>query len=56
MASISSPGLGSGLDVASIVSQLVAAEAGPASNRLNKSEFELQARLSALGSLKGALS
>ncbi|MDH5632739.1 MAG: flagellar filament capping protein FliD [Gammaproteobacteria bacterium] len=56
MAQISSAGLGSGLDINSLVSQLVAAEAEPASLRLGRREAGLQARLSAYGSLKGALS
>lgn len=56
MPTITAPGLGSGLDVSSIVSQLVAVEQQPASQRLDLREAELQARLSAYGSLKGAVS
>ncbi len=56
MAGISSPGIGSGLDVNSLVSQLVAAEERPVANRLNRNEAKLQAKISALGTLKGALS
>ena len=56
MASITTPGLGSGLDINSLVTKLVEAENKPASNRLDRREAELQARLSAFGSLKGALS
>lgn len=56
MAALSSPGIGSGLDVAGIVTQLVAAEGAPASARLDKLETRMQARLSGLGTLKGALS
>lgn len=56
MATISSPGVGSGINVADLVSQLVAAEGQPVSNRLDKKEAQYQARISALGSLKGALS
>ncbi len=52
---ISSPGIGSGLDVKSIVSQLVAAEGNPASARIDRNEGEYQAKLSAFGSLKSAL-
>lgn len=52
---ISSPGIGSGLDVKSIVSQLVAAEGNPASARIDRDEGEYQAKLSAFGSLKSAL-
>lgn len=56
MASISSPGLGSGIDVASLVSQLVAVEGEGPSLRLDRREAELQARLSAFGTLKGSFS
>jgi flagellar hook-associated protein 2 len=55
MASISSTGLGSGIDVNGIVAKLVAAERTPVSNRLDKQEAELQAKISAFGSIKGAL-
>jgi flagellar hook-associated protein 2 len=56
MASISSLGIGSGLDIGSLVDQLVAAETQPAINRLNIKEANLQAKLSAMGTLKGAVS
>ena len=56
MPAITSAGLGSGLDIEGLVSKLVAAEGQPASSRLNRKEANLQADLSALGSLKGALS
>lgn len=56
MASITSPGIGSGLDVAGLVNKLVTAEGQPAANRLNTREAKLQAQLSALGSVKSALS
>lgn len=56
MASITSPGIGSGLDINSLVSQLVDAEKTPQTTRLDTKEAELQARLSAFGTLKGALS
>ena len=56
MASISAPGIGSGLDINSIVSQLVAAEGQPVTNRLNRNEAELLARISAYGGLQGAVS
>jgi flagellar hook-associated protein 2 len=56
MASITSPGIGSGLDINSLVSQLVDAEKKPQTDRLDTKEAELQARLSAFGTLKGALS
>jgi len=53
---ITAAGIGSGLDIESLVSQLVAAEGQPAVNRLNSKEASLQASLSAFGSLKSALS
>jgi flagellar hook-associated protein 2 len=56
MPSIISTGIGSGLDIASIVSQLVAAEAKPVETRIGKQEARAQVRLSAYGSLKSALS
>ena len=55
MASISSPGLGSGLDVNALVQGLVQAEQQPAQLRLDQRETQLQTRLSAFGALKGAL-
>lgn len=54
--SITSTGLGSGLDIEKLVSQLVAAEGRPASQRLDRNEAQLQARISAYGTLKGAFS
>lgn len=55
MPSISIPGIGSGLDVASLVDQLVAAERQPVANRLNLQEVRTNAQLSAIGKLKSAL-
>lgn len=55
MASISSPGLGSGLDVNSLVTQLMAVERRPLT-ALDSREATFQAKISALGSLRGALS
>lgn len=55
MASISSPGLGSGLDVSSLITKLMAAESLPL-NALAKKEASYQAKLSAFGSMQGALS
>lgn len=52
---ISSPGLGSNLDINSIVSQLMALEQRPLS-ALQTKEAGLQSKISALGSLKGAIS
>ncbi len=56
MASIISSGIGSGLDIAGIVQSLVAAEGQPVESRLGQQEFRAQAKLSAFGSLKSALS
>lgn len=52
---LSSPGLGSGLDVSSLVSQLMALERRPLTALATK-EAKYQAQLTAYGSLKGALS
>ncbi len=51
---ISAPGVGSGLDVNSIVDQLMAIERQPL-NRLENSKSGLEVRLSAFGKLKSAL-
>ncbi len=56
MSDIRSPGIGSGIDVNSLVTQLIAAEGAPATRSLDRREANLQAELSAFGSLKGALS
>jgi flagellar hook-associated protein 2 len=56
MPTITSAGLGSGLDIEGLVTKLVAAEGRPTALRLDRKEGALQADLSALGSLKGALS
>jgi len=55
MAGLSSPGLGSGLDINSLVSQLMAVEQQPVV-LLNQKEASFQAKISALGSLKSSLS
>lgn len=55
MGSIVSSGVGSGLDIAGLVQQLVQAEAGPKTLRLNAEEAKVQAKLSALGTLRSAL-
>lgn len=55
MATISSPGVGSGLDVNSIVTQLVAIERQPIT-KLQKQATSLQTQLSAFGKLKSNLS
>ncbi len=51
---VSAPGIGSGLDVNGIVSQLMAAERQPL-NTLATKEAGYQAKLSAYGSVKGAV-
>ncbi|WP_133140142.1 flagellar filament capping protein FliD [Legionella genomosp. 1] len=56
MSGISSPGVGSGLDIKSIVEALVKAEITPAKNRIDRHEADLVAELSALGQVKSALS
>ena len=55
MGSIVSSGVGSGLDVASLVQQLVQAEGAPKTVRLNAEEAKVQAKISALGTLRSAL-
>lgn len=54
MATITAPGIGSNLDVNSIVSQLMAVERQPL-DVLDRKEASYQAQLSAFGSIKGAL-
>lgn len=56
MAGIQVSGLGSGLDINSLVTQLVSAEVQPASTRLDRREASLQTQLSAIGTFKGVLS
>jgi len=56
MASISSTGIGSGIDVGGLVSSLVAAEGSSKSGRLDRKEAEYTAKLSSLSTLKGAVS
>ncbi|MBV1928040.1 MAG: flagellar filament capping protein FliD [Gammaproteobacteria bacterium] len=53
---ITSSGIGSGLDIESLVSQLVAAERAPAESRLIRKSTDFAGQLSAFGALKGALS
>lgn len=53
---ISSAGIGSGLDVNSLVSQLVAAERAPGDARINRAETTTKAQVSAFGTIKAALS
>ena len=56
MAGISSPGIGSGLDIGSLVSQLVAAERQAVGDRIARDSKRFDSQISALGSLKGSLS
>ena len=55
MPTITSAGVGSGLDVAGLVEKLVAAEGEPVKVRLDRKEVKLQAGLSAMGTFKGAV-
>ena len=52
---LSTPGIGSGLDISSIISQLMAIEAQPLV-QLGVDEIELQAQLSGIGKLKSTVS
>ena len=56
MASLSAAGIGSGLDVNSLLQQIVDAERAPKESQLTLKEGRLQAELTAYGSLKGAVS
>jgi flagellar hook-associated protein 2 len=55
MGSIIGSGIGSGLDIQGLVSQLVKAEGAPKTQRLNVQEARAQAKLSALATLRSAL-
>ena len=55
MATLTSPGLNSGIDINGLVSQLVAAEAAPAQQQFFRQETRLTAQLSALGTLRSAM-
>lgn len=55
MATISSPGIGSGLDIQSIVSQLVALEKAPLT-QLKTQATSLQTKLSTMGTIKSQVS
>lgn len=52
---ISSPGVGSGLDIGSLVTQLVAAERAPMESRIRRMESDATVKLSAFGNLRAAL-
>ena len=55
MAGLSSPGIGSGLDINGLVAKLVAAERAPAQNQITRQQTSTVTTISALGALKGAL-
>jgi flagellar hook-associated protein 2 len=55
MAGLSSSGVGSGLDINSLVSQLVAAEKATPQKQITRQQTSTVTTISALGSLKGAL-
>lgn len=56
MAIVSTTGLGSGIDISTIVSQLVKAEGEPKLNAISRQQTAMNSRLSGLGTLKSALS
>lgn len=56
MAGITASGLGSGLDVNALVNQLVASERAPQEARIKRRETQIELRLTATGTLRGALS
>lgn len=55
MAGLTTNGLGSGLDVNSLVTQLVQAERAPAASRISARETKVQSRLSAYGGLRATV-
>ncbi len=56
MASISTAGIGSGIDIPGLVGSLIDAERAPSEKRFDSQEADILAKLSAYGSLKSALS
>ena len=56
MPTLSSAGIGSGLDVNGLVAQLVAAERVPAATRIARAQSSIQLELSAFGQFRSALS
>jgi len=56
MPTLSSAGIGSGLDINGLVSSLVNAETTPIAKRLNTKEAAIQGEISSLGAVKSALS
>jgi flagellar hook-associated protein 2 len=55
MTTLQSAGIGSGLDVNGLVTQLVAGERAPKQAQITKQQADVATKISALGSLKGAL-
>ena len=55
MASLSSPGIGSGLNVTQLVSQLVAAERAPQDRRIQRIDSEARSDLAAFGAIRNTL-
>ncbi|AHK79445.1 flagellar hook protein [Ectothiorhodospira haloalkaliphila] len=55
MATISSMGVGSGIDVRGLVEQLIEAERKPTENRIERREARLESEISGLGKLSSAL-
>ena len=53
---ITAAGIGSGIDIEGLITQLVIAEGKPTADRLDRQEADYQAELSGLGLLKSALS
>ncbi|RUQ28762.1 MAG: flagellar hook protein [Candidatus Competibacteraceae bacterium] len=56
MATITSSGLASGLDINSILTKLMDAERAPTTKRLDNQEAQIQAKLTGIGTFKGAVS
>ena len=56
MAEISSLGIGSGIDINGLVTDILDAERKPTQTRLDLKEADFQAQLSSFGTLKGAIS
>lgn len=55
MPQITTSGIVSGIDVNSLVSDLVAAERAPSDQRFERQEFDVQTELSSIGALKAAI-
>ncbi|MDH5517314.1 MAG: flagellar filament capping protein FliD [Gammaproteobacteria bacterium] len=56
MATLSASGIGSGLDINSLLQQIIQAERAPTENRLNSQEAKTLSEISAFGSLTSAVS